>query len=110
VLAGCAGSRITADGVKILKKRGIRLLRVDGTTNAADEALLEEARLGSEGRQVSVGVVLAGAAALTPAVCGQTASRNTCGVLPDFDQSLTCGVCHNVPFVLVWTPENAREW
>lgn len=43
-VAACAGSRITADGIKILQDRGIRLLKVDGTKDAADEALLAEAR------------------------------------------------------------------
>lgn len=43
-VAACAGSRITADGIRLLKDRGIKFIKVDGAKNAADEALLAEAR------------------------------------------------------------------
>lgn len=47
-MAACAGPRITGDGIKILQDRGISLLQVDGAKNAADQALLEEARRRSD--------------------------------------------------------------
>jgi hypothetical protein len=48
-VAACAASRITPEGIKILKDRGIRLLKVSGTKDAADEALLAEARRAAAG-------------------------------------------------------------
>jgi hypothetical protein len=44
VVAACAGNRINPKGMQILHDRGARVLVVDGAKNAADEALLEEAR------------------------------------------------------------------
>lgn len=43
VVAACAGTRITSAGKKALKDRKIKLLSVNGTKDAADEALLDEA-------------------------------------------------------------------
>jgi hypothetical protein len=50
VVAGCARSRITPTGIRIVNDRGARLLLVTGSKGAADEALLAEARrLADEG-------------------------------------------------------------
>jgi hypothetical protein len=50
VVAACARARITPDGTKVLHDRGVTLLTVDGSKDAADEALLAEAqRLASGG-------------------------------------------------------------
>jgi hypothetical protein len=55
-------------------------------------------------QHIFVGVVLVVATVLTPAVEGQVASCNTCGVTTRFDQSLTCWNRPKVQFILVWTP------
>jgi hypothetical protein len=50
VVAACAGSRITPASVKALKDRKVALLTVDGSKDAADQALLSEAgRLAAQG-------------------------------------------------------------
>ena len=43
IVAACAGSRITAEGIVILQERDAKLLKVKGTKDAADQALLDEA-------------------------------------------------------------------
>lgn len=43
-VAACAGSRISPAGEQVLRDRQIRLLKVNGDKDAADNALLEEAR------------------------------------------------------------------
>jgi hypothetical protein len=61
-------------------------------------------------QHVFVGLVLVVAAALTPAVSGQAASCNTCGVTTRFDQSLACWNRQVVQFVLVWTQREIAGW
>lgn len=43
-LAACAGSRITPEGAGILADRNVKLLKVNGDKNAADDRLLKEVR------------------------------------------------------------------
>jgi hypothetical protein len=51
-VAACASSRITAAGAEALQERGVALLSVSGSKDAADKALLAEARRWSaQGRQ-----------------------------------------------------------
>ena len=45
-VAACARTRITSEGITILQQRGVRLLQVGMTPDAADQALIGEAAAG----------------------------------------------------------------
>lgn len=50
VVAACAQARITPDGAKVLQAHDVELLPVDGSKDAADEALLTQAqRMANDG-------------------------------------------------------------